>query len=139
MQSCYSDNARFNDPVFLDLNSEEVKAMWEMLCKRGKDLQIEFGSVEANDSAGNATWTAHYTFTGTGKKVINHVKSRFKFKNGLITEHIDDFNFYNWASQALGMPGRLLGWTGWMKKKVRASARNSLISFMNRSVASSGK
>jgi hypothetical protein len=138
MQSCYSDNAVFSDPVFPNLNASETKAMWEMLCKRGKDLHLDFSGVEANNSTGSANWTAYYTFSGTGKKVTNHVKASFRFENGLIVEHIDDFNFYEWASQALGLPGKLLGWTGWMKNKVRTSARNSLISFINRSETSPG-
>ena len=38
MQNCYADNATFSDPVFVNLNATEVKAMWEMLCIRGTDL-----------------------------------------------------------------------------------------------------
>ncbi len=132
MQSCYAPNAIFSDPVFPNLSSTETKARWEMLCKRGKDLRLEFSNVEADEKTGSASWTAYYTFSGTGKKVKNHVKSGFKLENGLITGQVDEFDFYKWAAQALGLPGKLLGWTGWMKNKVRTSARKSLVSFMNK-------
>ena len=133
MQACYSDKARFSDPVFQQLSATEVKAMWEMLCKRAKDLDLEFGDIKANETEGSASWTADYTFSQTGKKVTNHIKARFKFENGLIVEHNDHFNFYNWSRQAFGLPGLLLGWTPFMKKKVRASARKGLNAFMNKS------
>ena len=38
MNSCYSDDIVFFDPVFGLLRKEEVKAMWEMLCKNAKDF-----------------------------------------------------------------------------------------------------
>ena len=42
MQNCYADKVIFYDPVFEDLVDDEVKLMWEMLCKRATDFSIEF-------------------------------------------------------------------------------------------------
>ncbi len=42
MQDCYAEDATFNDEVFLNLTADEVRAMWEMLIKKGKDLQLVF-------------------------------------------------------------------------------------------------
>jgi ketosteroid isomerase-like protein len=130
MQSCYADNARFSDAAFVNLNAAEVKAMWEMLCKRGKDLVLEYKNVQANDRTGAAEWVATYTFSATGKKVVNKIRAAFVFENGKILQHEDHFNFYTWARQALGLPGLLLGWTGFLKNKVRAGARKNLADFM---------
>jgi ketosteroid isomerase-like protein len=131
MQDCYADNATFSDEAFQNLNSAQVKAMWEMLIKRGKDLQIRFQNVTANEKSGSCEWIANYTFSQTGRKVENHIKANFEFENGKIIKHLDQFDFYKWSSQALGLPGKLLGWTSFLKNKVRATAMKSLTDFMN--------
>jgi ketosteroid isomerase-like protein len=131
MQECYADKAVFFDEVFQNLNSAQVKAMWEMLIWRGKDLQIRFQNVTADEKTGSAEWIANYTFSQTGKKVENHIKANFEFENGKIVKHLDTFDFYKWSSQALGLSGKLLGWTSFLKNKVRQSAMKSLTDFMN--------
>ena len=130
MQSCYADNATFGDAVFVDLNAKEVRAMWEMLCIKGKDLQLEFKNVKADEKSGSAEWIATYSFSKTNRKVINRIQADFSFANGKITRHRDHFNFYAWAKQALGLPGILLGWTNGLKEKVRAEGKKNLIAFM---------
>src|SRR5271156_3711324 len=82
MQHCYANNAVFSDAVFVNLNAAQVKAMWQMLITRGKDLQLEFKNIVADEKTGNAEWTATYTFSATGRKVINHIKADFLFGNG---------------------------------------------------------
>ncbi len=131
MQECYTDNATFNDPVFRNLNALQVKAMWEMLCIKAKDLRIEFKNIKADDNKGKAEWTAYYSFSATGKKVINHIKSEFIFEDGKIIKHIDSFSFYNWSRQALGTIGLLLGWTSFLQIKVRRKAMKNLLYFMD--------
>ncbi len=132
MQSCYANNAIFNDAVFRNLNAEQVNAMWEMLCKKGKDLKLEFSNVKANENKGSVDWVASYTFSSTGKKVINRIKAEFEFSKGKIVKHTDNFSFYKWSSQALGLPGQLLGWTMFLKQKIRHKAANNLQAFMKK-------
>ena len=132
MQACYSNEARFSDAVFVNLNCAETKAMWEMLCKNGQDLELSYSHIWANEEEGKARWVAHYTFSKTGKKVTNRIEASFKFKNGLIANHVDYFSFYGWAGQAMGITGLLLGWTPFFKEKVRGMARKSLAKFMNK-------
>lgn len=131
MQECYADNATFNDPVFINLNSEQAKAMWEMLCLRSKDLKIEYKNITAEGKQATAEWIAHYTFSVSGKKVVNSIKASFLIENGKIIKHTDNFNFYKWSKQAIGIPGVLLGWTNLFKNKVRRGAMESLAGFMN--------
>jgi hypothetical protein len=61
--------------------------------------------------------------------VHNKVVSNFVFKDGLILSHKDDFDFWRWASMALGSRGRLLGWTPIVKTAVRKEAKRSLASY----------
>lgn len=134
MQSCYHREATFSDPVFQDLDSKEVKAMWEMLLTASKDLRIEFSNVHANDQSGSAHWEAWYSFSRTGRQVHNIIDATFVFRDGLIFKHHDQFNFWKWSRQALGRTGTLMGWTPVVKNKVRTSARKSLDDYRRKSI-----
>lgn len=132
MQSCYADDALFNDAVFTNLNADEVRAMWEMLIKKGKDLELGFSHITATTVTASAQWVASYTFSATGRKVINRINANFEIEDGKITKHTDSFSFYRWSSQALGLIGILLGWTPFLQQKVQKNARLSLTAYMNK-------
>jgi ketosteroid isomerase-like protein len=132
MGQCYHEEAIFNDPAFVNLNAQEVRAMWQMLCERGTDLKLEFSDIQTNENTGKCHWEAYYTFSQTRRKVHNIIDAEFEFKEGKIWRHTDKFNFYRWAKQALGMTGWLLGWTSFLQTKVQETARKSLDKFMQR-------
>ena len=132
IKGCYHPEATFSDEVFLNLNAKETGMMWEMLIRAGEDLRLEFKDVEADGQKGKATWVPTYTFGKTGRKVINHIQAEFIFKDGKIFKHRDYFDFHKWSKQALGTPGILLGWTGFLKNKVRDNARQRLDSFIQK-------
>lgn len=129
MMRCYHPDIVFADPVFGELSLSQVKAMWEMLCTRGEDLKIELISAEADAQRGSAEWEATYTFQKTKRFVRNRVRSRFAFRDGLIVEQRDEFNFWKWARMALGTSGQLLGWTPLLKNAVRKEVTKSLQTF----------
>jgi ketosteroid isomerase-like protein len=130
MLDCYGEDVFFYDPVFEDLEAPQVRAMWEMLLSRAKDLELSFTEVESKAGYGSCRWIAAYTFTATGRKVVNKAKARFTIRDGKIAEHQDEFSFWNWSRQALGLPGMLLGWTSLLQNKVRRDARKSLDKFI---------
>ncbi|MBA2523121.1 MAG: nuclear transport factor 2 family protein [Solirubrobacterales bacterium] len=124
MASCYAPGVHFSDPVFPDLRGPRAGAMWKMLTEGPGELRIELLEHEADERSGTAHWRAHYVFTDTGRPVINDIHATFRFEDGLIVEHHDEFSFHKWARQALGPVGLLLGWTpivhGAVKKKAGA-------------------
>jgi ketosteroid isomerase-like protein len=130
MQECYDDQVIFYDPVFEDLDAIRVKAMWKMLCQQARDFSLQFYKEEANDEYGSCQWKATYTFSKTGRKVVNRVKSHFKFHEGKIIEHMDDFDLYGWSRQAFGAGGWALGWSSYLKNKIRKTAKSNLDRFM---------
>jgi DNA-3-methyladenine glycosylase I len=129
MAACYAPDVRFEDPVFT-LEGARAGAMWRMLCERGKDLRIQHTNVHADDQAGSADWTAWYTFSATGRPVVNRIHATFAFSGGRITRHSDSFDLHRWAAQALGLKGRLLGWTPFVQRAIRRNAGRALESFM---------
>jgi ketosteroid isomerase-like protein len=131
MQQCYSAEPVFNDPVFGILQGAEVGAMWEMLCRNARDFSLSFSDIELLDEEyATCRWTAVYTFSKTGRRVTNNIKAHMRIQDGKITEHTDQFHFYQWSRQALGLPGVLLGWSGYLQTKVRNRARKGLEKFM---------
>ena len=130
MQQCYSSDAIFNDPVFGILQGTDVLAMWEMLCKNATGFSLSFSDIQLLDEEyATCRWTAVYTFSKTGRRVTNNIKAHLRIQEGFITEHTDQFDFWKWSRQALGVSGWLLGWTGYLKNKVRANAHKSLRKF----------
>ena len=133
MISCYSDDVVFSDPAFGLLRGDEVKYMWEMLCTNAKDFSLTFSNIQLLDEEyATCNWVASYTFSKTGKKVVNRIKTFMKLKDGKIIEHSDAFRLSTWAAQALGLKGQLFGWMGWMKRKIQQNARKSLIQFIEK-------
>lgn len=130
MAAAYAPSATFSDPAFPGLTGRQPGAMWRMLAGRSKDLSVELVSCQADDSTGSARWIATYTFAQTGRTVVNDVRSRFRFADGLIVDQVDTFDFHRWAGQALGLQGKLLGWTPFLRKAVQGKARAGLDAYM---------
>jgi ketosteroid isomerase-like protein len=133
MNACYSEDIVFSDPVFGLLRGDEVRYMWEMLCTNAKDFSLEFSNIQLLDEEyATCNWTATYTFSKTGRRVVNNIKAFMKLHDGKITEHSDGFRLSTWIGQALGWKGVWFGWMGWMKRKVQRSARQNLIRFIEK-------
>ncbi len=132
MVACYAENARFEDEAFSLSGRREIGGMWRMLCEavkaKGRDVwKLEVSAI--TDSS--AHWEPHYRFSATGRMVHNIIDARFEFDGaGLIVRHKDTFDFWRWSRQALGAPGMLLGWTPFLRGKVRAQAGASLAKFL---------
>jgi uncharacterized protein len=130
MAACYAPDARFRDPVFGVLDAGQAGAMWQMLTGRAEDLTVELVERDGDEAQGSARWIARYTFTQTGRPVVNDVRATFRFQDGLIAEHTDKFNWWRWARQALGAPGLWLGWTPQLRLRVHRQARAGLDRWM---------
>jgi ketosteroid isomerase-like protein len=130
MAACYDPAVTFSDEVFTHLEGVRATGMWQMLCERGKDLKVEFRDIEADEDVGRAHWEAWYTFSASGRSVHNKIDALFEFRDGKIISHHDTFDFWAWSSQALGPIGRLLGWSGFLKNRVRVKAAKGLASFL---------
>ncbi len=131
MQQCYTGDAVFSDPVFGLLQGTELRAMWEMLCKNATSFSLSFSAIQLLDEEyATCQWTATYTFSKTGRHVVNHIKAYMRIQHGKITEHTDKFNVWKWSRQALGLPGLILGWTDFMQDRIHKNARRNLDKFM---------
>jgi ketosteroid isomerase-like protein len=136
MTACYAPDAHFRDPAFGDLHGEEVGAMWRMLTGRATDLRIELHEHDAGEETGSAHWIARYTFS-TGRPVVNDIQASFRFADGLIADLVDEFDFRNWAKQALGPSGHLVALLPPLRKKARAKALDQLAAFRRDETGSS--
>lgn len=103
-----------------------------MLLTSSTDLEVTFKNVEGTHESASCHWEAFYTFTLTGKKVHNIIEAKFVLKDGKIISHQDDFDLYRWSRMAFGVSGVLLGWSSFMKNKIRGKARKRLQEFMKK-------
>lgn len=133
MNTCYSADIVFFDPVFNLLHGDEVRSMWEMLCSNAKDFNLVFGNIVALDEEYyTCEWMATYTFSKTGRRVINKVKAFMRIADGKIIEHSDGFSLHKWSMQAMGFSGWLLGWNRFYQNKIKNQARRNLNKFIQK-------
>ncbi len=131
MNRLYSDDIVFFDPVFNLLEGMQVKAMWEMLCRNAKDFELSFGNiVSLDDEYYTCDWTASYTFSKTGRRVVNKIKANMRIADGKIVEHSDAFSLHQWSKQAFGFTGWLFGWNRFFQNKIKNAARRNLLKFI---------
>jgi ketosteroid isomerase-like protein len=131
MNSCYSDDIVFFDPIFGLLKGEEARSMWEMLCKNAKQFSLTYGNIiTLDDEYSTCDWQATYIFSATGKQVVNKIKANLRFADGKIIEHSDGFSVHKWSKQAFGLTGTLFGWNSFFQTKIKNTARKNLMKFM---------
>jgi len=131
MLACYHPEVVFNDPIFKNLNYEEVGAMWKMLLSKSESqLQVTFDKIETTENKGKVYWEAKYLFGKHKKPVHNKVWANFEFENKQIIKHSDKFDFWKWSSMALGSTGYFLGFTPIIKNKVRKYANTNLQNYI---------
>ena len=135
MARCYSDDIVFFDPVFGLLKGDEANYMWEMLCTSAKDFSLTFGNIiELDEEYATCDWVASYTFSKTGRKVVNKIKANMRFADGKIIEHSDAFSIHKWSKQALGLTGELFGWNSFFQRKIKNQAKRNLLKFIQSKV-----
>lgn len=141
MASCYAPEVQFDDEVFSLQGHEQVTGMWHMLCQSMQttgraDWKLNYRAVVADARTGTVQWNATYRFGATGRLVENRIEAQFQFDTeGRIVRHQDQFDFWRWSRQALGMPGLLLGWSPMMRRQVRARANAGLKKYLARRTA----
>lgn len=131
MNACYSDEIVFFDPAFGLLRGSETRSMWEMLCKNAKNFSLVFGNIVALDEKYyTCEWVASYTFSKTGRRVVNKIKAHMMIIDGKIIEHSDGFSLHKWSMMALGFKGWLFGWNSFFQNKIKKQARRNLDKFI---------
>ena len=97
---CYHPNATFKDIAFNLTGSHRIHAMWHMICDGY--IKATVHKMDADESVGWVKVTDEYTFSDTGRKVVNPIETTVRFKEGLISTHNDDCDPRRWAMMALG-------------------------------------
>jgi ketosteroid isomerase-like protein len=130
MVACYAPDVVFEDPAFGRLEGKDAHDMWRMLMLRGGGAtEVSFGDVWSEGERASTDWMARYNYGPKGRMVINEVHAEFVIKDGKIVNHLDTFNLYRWARQALGLNGLLLGWSAFFKARMHETTRGLLDSY----------
>ena len=129
----YHPDATFQDPAFGKLKGKEVLAMWSMLIEKSKgELEIAHRIIESDQSSGKVIWEAKYNYGKSRRKVHNIITADITLQDDKIIKHVDEFNLWKWSGQALGLPGKLLGWSSYLQNKIQRGAKKSLAEYMSK-------
>jgi hypothetical protein len=119
MAECYHPAATFRDIAFDLHGRKHIVAMWEMICTT--DIQSTFEILAADSDTAIARVVDDYTFSDTGRRVHNVIESRFRFRDGLIIEHIDSCDAPKWAAMAIGGIGGFIAGRVGLVRRYRAA------------------
>jgi ketosteroid isomerase-like protein len=135
MSTCYASDVRFEDPAFGPLHGREVGDMWRMLLSRAEDFTLAVSDIKSVGQTASANAVARYTYSATGRFVVNEIHTRFAIRDGLIVEQTDTFDLWRWSRQALGIKGWLFGWSPKMREEIQTQARRALKRYQNKASA----
>lgn len=121
MASCYHPEATFQDIAFTLRGKQRIHAMWHMIA--GTDLRASFTLLHVDDQTGAVDLIDEYTFRDTGRRVHNVIRSDFRFRDGLISEHRDSCDSLRWGIQALGPIKGTLSWLVPAIRRAKANAK----------------
>ncbi|PTL58748.1 nuclear transport factor 2 family protein [Paraconexibacter algicola] len=127
MAACYTPDAVFEDPAFGELRDGAAQDMWRMLTARASGVEVEVPERDADEQTGHARWIARYDFQG--RPVVNEIRARYVFRDGLIADHRDSFDLHAWAAQAMGPLGKVLGHSPVLRLLVRRRTAGQLAAF----------
>ena len=111
--------------------------MWRMLTGRATDLKIELHEHEADEETGSRPLDRplHLLHRPPGRQ--RHPGQLPLRADGLIADHVDEFDFRHWAKQALGPSGHLVALLPPLRAKARAKALDQLDDFRRDETGSS--
>jgi SnoaL-like domain len=139
MARCYHDKASFSDPIYPDLREERIVYMWHQLLGGAQQsgakskpkktlgleqLKLEYRILFGDERKAQVGWTA--TYVVGGRSVSNEVLSTLAIWDDKIVRHVDEYNFWRWSRQALGLTGLAFGAMPWYQRSVQRSAQSRL-------------
>ena len=132
LTTCYSKKNQFSDPAFGDLQGPQIMDIWTfLLSKGGENLQVETEVIYEESLSAAGQWGAKYPFGSKKRPVTNGITATFVIEDRKIVTHHDVFDLWKWSSQALGLPGMLMGWSPWFATKLRGKFRKTLFTKSN--------
>ena len=126
VNSLYHSNASYKDELF-ELKGVEIHALWYSAVQPDLNLSVELKSIKEVDGRVITEWVMNYTLDIINRRISLNEKGTFIFKGDKIIEHIDEYDFWSWCTQAFGIIGKSLGWSNWLRKRVRNQARKSVL------------
>ena len=124
LANCYHPLVTYSSPVFPDLRGVLPVAMWRLALERATDLRVDWDVAFADPRKAQVKWTGRW-LDGTSERRLA-VASTLSIWDGRIVRHVDEFRFPAFAAQAVGLPGRLLGWHGPWRRRLQRRLRARL-------------
>lgn len=127
MQALYHPDVYYSNPLF-ELRGAQVGAIWRMCWSYLPDLRVVCNDNEIRGSS--VYWQASYTYPPTSRYVHHHLTADLTIVDSTITRHRDRFNLHEWAHNAYGPVGGMLGGSRVFKRWIAARARARIAPFL---------
>lgn len=122
-----SQDVVYYDPLWGLLEGDLVFYLWQMKCESLSYFSFQYHDIEELDSEYiTCKWETRFFYKKSGTHVKMNGKAYMRINNGLITEHSDGYKLSDWLAATRGWKGKLLGWTGYMKRKEESIHREQL-------------
>jgi len=130
----YHPDATYTDELF-SFKGKEIHALWYAATRPAMKLEVECLAIEEVNDRVQTKWKMGYTLDVINSRIELEEIGIFVFEGEKIMEHSDEYNFREWCTQAFGIIGTLLGWSSWLRNRVRKQARKSVLIHMYSSQA----
>ncbi len=104
---CLHQQISFSDPLFPDLRGARALLRWHWLLRQTQDLSVQHQVIFADDR--KAQLKVNVSYSWHGRQVNLPVLTTLTIWDDLIVRHVDEYSYYEYAKQAQGLAGRVLG------------------------------
>lgn len=125
----YHSEAKYRDEIF-DFNGIEIHALWYNATLPEMDISVKLESIREEGDKVITEWEMRYTLDIIKRRINLKEKGVFEFKDEKIYRHTDTYDFWAWCTQAFGAIGRVMGWSNWLRNRVRNQARKSVLTHL---------
>ena len=100
---------------------------------KGEGPNFEVSNIVGTATGGSAHWECKYQSpVNPSRMVHNKVDANFTIANGKITKHVDTFDWWSWAKQAMGCIGFLCGCCSCFHNIAKKKANSKLQHYMSK-------
>lgn len=133
MLNCYHPKIVYEDVGFGTQKGKRAECVWRLLLEIGDiNTKIVVENIQSGNRSVSAKWNADYVYGSQKRPVHNIITATFRFQEGKIIYHKDNYSLWKWSKQSLGIFGWLFGWSWLFKQIVRKELNKSLTDFMNK-------
>lgn len=120
MQSVYSEDVQYYDPLFGLSSGSEVMRMWKVRYGACEWFSLDYShSKDLGEGYYTCAYEVKWKSASYRNVITQKIVAHIKVEGNRISEHSDAFSVHDWCTQCFGFSGRLLGWNRFYQNAVK--------------------